>query len=112
MATETFTWERQAGADGKIDYRVRTAQFGDGYSQSVADGLNNEVQTWPLVFEGGLAQITPIRDFFRRHAGAKSFYWTPPGETLPLLFRVQNVVLRSMGGGVYSISGEFKQVFM
>lgn len=108
---ETFTWDRQAGAVGKVDYRVRTAQFGDGYSQSVADGLNNEVQTWPLSFEGGLDYIIPIRDFFRRQKGYKSFYWTPPGEDDPLLFRAENVTITSMGGGVYRISADFKQVY-
>lgn len=111
MTIEVFTWERQSGAQGKIDYRVRTAQFGDGYAQSVADGLNNEVQTWPLTFEGGLNVIQPIKDFFKRHQGYKSFYWTPPGETAPLLFRVQNVTFTSIGGGIYSITGEFKQVY-
>lgn len=112
MTIETFTWERQKGSQGKMDYRVRTVQFGDGYSQAVQDGINPEIQTWPLSFEGGLAYITPIRDFFRRHAGYKSFYWTPPGESAPLLFRADNVNLTSMGGGVYSISAEFKQVFV
>lgn len=111
MATETFTWDRQAGASGKIKYRVRTAQFGDGYSQSVADGLNNEVQTWPLTFEGTIEYVTPIRDFFRRHKGSKSFYWTPPGESAPLLFRAEEVTFTSIGGGVYSMAAEFRQVF-
>lgn len=111
MATETFTWERQKGAVGKLDYRVRTVQFGDGYSQSVVDGLNNETQTWPLTFEGSLTDMSLIRDFFRRHKGAKSFYWTPPGEAGPLLFRAEEVSFTSVGGGVYQIAATFKQVY-
>jgi phage-related protein len=109
--TETFNYDRQAGASGKITYRVREVKFGDGYAQVVADGINNEVQSWPLLFEGTLAQMTPIRDFFRRQLGYKSFYWTPPGESAPLLFRADEVTFTSVGAGVYQISAEFKQVY-
>lgn len=111
MATETFTWERQAGAVGKITYRVLESKFGDGYSQVIPDGMNTKTQTWPLVFEGNMAYIKPILEFFDRHKGAKSFKWTPPGEDLPLFFRASDLSLTSMGGGVYQLSAEFKQVF-
>lgn len=111
MALETFTYERQSGAAGRIDYRVRELKFGDGYEQSVADGINNKVQTWPLSFEGGLDIIQPIIDFFDRHQGYKSFYWTPPGSSTALLFRVTSATLTSKGAGVYTLSAEFKQVY-
>lgn len=111
MALETFTYQRQKGATGKTTYRVREVQFGEGYSQAVQDGMNNEVQVWPLTFEGGLAYITEIKSFFDRHHGYKSFYWTPPGAGGPLLFRVTEVSITSINGGVYSLSAEFKQVF-
>lgn len=111
MSIETFTYERQAGAMGQIDYRIREAQFGDGYSQAIADGINNKVQTWPLSFEGGIEIIQPIIDFFDRHQGYKSFYWTPPGSSTPLLFRASKVSLTSKGAGVFSLSAEFKQVY-
>lgn len=111
MATETFTWERQAGAAGKITYRVIEAKFGDGYSQTIADGLNVESQTWPLTFEGGINYVMPILEFFRRHKGAKSFHWTPPGHSTPLLFRADTIGFTSLGGGVYQVSAEFKQVY-
>lgn len=111
MAIETFTFERQAGANGTIDYRVREAQFGDGYLQATADGINNKIQTWPLSFVGNLAVVQPIIDFFDRHAGYKSFYWTPPGSSSPLLFKAKQVQITSNGGGVYTVSVSFKQAF-
>jgi phage-related protein len=111
MAVETFTYLRQAGATGTIDYRVRELQFGDGYMQSVADGINNKTQTWPLSFEGGMTDIQPIIDFLDRHKGYKSFFWTPPGTSTPLLFRATKASLTSKGAGVYGLSVEFKQVF-
>ena len=111
MATETFTWERQAGAVGKISYRVLESKFGDGYAQVIPDGLNTKTQTWPLVFEGNMDYMRPILAFFDRHRGAKSFYWTPPGEDEPLFFRASELSLTSIGAGVYQLSAEFKQVF-
>lgn len=108
---ETFTYLRQAGAAGSIEYRVREIPFGDGYSQAVGDGINTKLQSWPLAFEGGMTDIQPILDFLDRHAGYKSFYWTPPGTATPLLFRCNKASLTSKGAGVYSLSCDFKQVF-
>lgn len=111
MAVETFNYLRQAGAAGTFTYKVLETEFGDGYTQAVADGLNNETQKWPLAFEGGIDDIQPIIDFFRRHKGHKSFYWTPPGSSGPLLWRVKNFTLQSKGGGIYNLSAEFNQVY-
>ena len=110
MAIETFDYDRQAGATGTVDYRVREIVFGDGYTQAIQDGLNNEIQTWPLSFVGNLTAMQPIIDFFRRHKGAKAFYWTPPGSTQGL-YRVMTFSITSVGSGVYSISADLKQVF-
>ncbi len=108
---EVFTYRRQAGATASITYRVRETQMGDGYAQVIADGINNRAQNWPLAFEGSLEQMLEILAFFDRHAGNKAFYWMPPTETINLLFRVTTVSFNSMGGGVYRVSTEFKQVF-
>mgnify|MGYP006206653597 CR=1 FL=1 len=52
MAIERFTWATEKGAEGDVTQRVRTKQFGDGYEQSVEEGLNNQSQSWPLTFTG------------------------------------------------------------
>ncbi len=109
--TDTFNFERQAGANATITYRVRTAQFGDGYSQSVADGINNKTAVWPLSFEGSLVGMQAILTFFDTQQGYKSFYWTPPNSPSPLLFRVSEVSFTSKGAGIYGVSATFTQVF-
>lgn len=111
MAMETFTYKRQSGATGTITYAVRESQFGDGYVQVIGDGINTRRASWPLSFEGGLDDMLEIVAFFDRHAGYKSFYWTPPDSEDPLMWRVANVSLTSIGAGVYRVSAEFKQVY-
>ena len=108
--TETFNWRPIGQPAGQATFRVLKAQFGDGYSQEVADGINNEVQSWPLQFVGTRAEVIAIRDFFRRHGGYKGFFWTPPmGE--PGLYKVAAYSPVHQGGDVYLISATFEQKF-
>lgn len=111
MATETFTWQPAGpGAQGDIDLRVREAKFGDGYSQAVPDGINNKVQQWPLKFVGDRDTIKAIASFLDRHAGATSFYWTPPlGEQG--FYKAAKYSSGPEAKGVYSLSATFQQVF-
>jgi phage-related protein len=41
--TDTFTYTPQIDPTGTTTLRVRKAQFGDGYMQTVADGINAKV---------------------------------------------------------------------
>lgn len=108
--TDTFDWKHKPGAQAAFAMRVRKVNFGDGYTQRIPDGLNNVSQKWPLTFEGNAAEMLPIRDFFISHAGASSFYWTPPGGTQGL-WVVEKFNMTSIGGGLYSISADFTQAF-
>lgn len=111
MATETFTWTPIGpGAQGEISLRTRSVQFGDGYSQAVADGINNKVGSWPLRFVGDRDKIRAIADFLDRHAGATSFYWTPPlGEQGR--YKAAQYSPGPEAKGLYSLSVTFQQVF-
>ena len=87
---DVFNWTPQVDPQGQTTFRVRSAQFGDGYTQSVGDGINNRVDSWPLSFEGDAAYVQPIKDFLDSHAGAQSFQWTPPLGA-PALFRTVEI---------------------
>ena len=50
MAVEIFNWSPRINPQGRTKFRVLSAQFGDGYGQTAADGINNKVATWPLHF--------------------------------------------------------------
>ena len=62
-------------------HRVQRAQFGDGYSQVLTDGLNSEQEAWqcqtpPLKF----AEINSLESFLLEQKG-QAITWTPPYST-------------------------------
>jgi phage-related protein len=112
MAVDVFTWvPLLVSPGGQTTLRTLKAQYGDGYSQEVTDGINNEVSSWQLQFNGNAAKITAIRDFLRARKGGTSFYWTPPLDG-QLLFRCNTYTPpQPLGAGAYSLSATFQQVF-
>jgi phage-related protein len=110
MAIERFTWQTEKGATGDIKQRTRTKQFGDGYSQTVSDGINNEQQSWPVSYTGSAARINDIIAFLRRHKGAKAFLWMPPLGELGL-YKCAGFQPSHKGGSVYTLTATFEQTF-
>lgn len=110
MTTQTFTWAPLVQPTGTANYRVLTAQFGDGYEQTAADGINNKVQSWPLTFSGTADEITPIRDFLDARQGFQSFFWTPP-LGVQGYYKCASHTLQHVEGNVYTLTATFKQSF-
>ena len=111
MALETFPWRTQGTPEGSYNWRVRTAQFGDGYKQVAGDGINPETQSWPLSFQGLEKDMIPLLAFVRRHA-IKSCLWTPP-YGVQGLYRVtaDSIKATPVGGKTMSVSFTFEQAF-
>jgi phage-related protein len=110
MAIERFTWPTQNGDAPDITYRVRTAQFGDGYKQESGDGPNNKEDSYPISYTGPKAKVLEIMAFFDRHAGAKAFLWTTPLGELGL-FTCKKPVPTPMGGSVFKLTSTFDRAF-
>jgi phage-related protein len=110
LATQTFTWSPLIEPTGTTNFAVRVAQFGDGYSQAVADGINNKADSWPLVFSGTSAYITAIKSFLDGLQGFRSFFWTPPLRTQGL-FRAGSYTTQPHGGDAYTLSVTFTEVY-
>lgn len=108
--TDTFTWRPVSNPTGTSTFAVLTSQFGDGYSQEAADGINNETQSWPLDFVGVEVEMQPIVNFIRAHAGFQGFYWTPP-MGVQGLYKVATFSINPQDGGLVQISATFVQKF-
>jgi phage-related protein len=110
MAFDTFSWRVHATASGSAEFVVATAQFGDGYSQRQAIGLNNRKEKWSATVSGWRNEMIPVRDFLRSKQGSIPFYWTPPlGD--PGLYVCTRYTPQDQGSGYYTLSMEFEQVF-
>jgi phage-related protein len=69
------------GAQKTSQPRVRQVQFGDGFSQRIRFGLNQNPKSWSLTWEISETNAETIEAFLdaRANDGA-SFDWTPPDE--------------------------------
>ena len=74
----TFTWSPDYGAQQPIKPKVKRAQFGDGYSQRVVDGINNLLRSWNVSFKRSKTDADLIESFLATTKGADSFDWAPP----------------------------------
>lgn len=75
----TFTWIPDAGATCTREPRVRKAQFGDGYEQRAADGINNDLRSWSVSFSVRTnAEIALIDAFLTTCGGVTAFTWADP----------------------------------
>ncbi|RQU14186.1 phage tail protein [Burkholderia cenocepacia] len=110
MTTPIFTWVPLVGAKGTAKFSVRTAQFGDGYRQDVADGINNKADSWPLVFTGHSSLISPIKSFLDARQGYQSFYWTPPLRPQGL-FKCAQYTVTLVEGDIYTLEASFVEAF-
>lgn len=111
MAVETFTWCPKVEPTSTPEYRVRSSKFGNGYEQVVGDGPNNRVDSWPLTFVVKEAVAVQIKAFLDRHAGHKSFFWTPPLGELSF-FRATAPTITPNGAGVFTLATTFTQSFL
>ena len=69
------------GAQKTSQPKVRQVQFGDGYSQRLTVGLNQDPKVWSLTWEVSETDADTIETFLNaRAADGASFDWTPPDE--------------------------------
>lgn len=113
---ETFDFDVRAHPTGQKNFRTLDAQFGDGYSQSAADGINTEFQSWTISCRGLIApdcivatDIAEVMAFLDSHGGWKSFLWTPPIGT-ESLYQSRNYGIET-DHDVITINATFVQVY-
>lgn len=110
MPVETFTWDARVGDQGTVTFNVLSAQFGDGYSQEVANGINNRSDSWPYTYEGNEDEVAPILAFLDAHAGYRGFQWTPPSGK-PGLYKCVSYGVTPTAGPRRRLTATFVQKF-
>lgn len=70
------------GATKRSQPKVRTVQFGDGFSQRLRYGLNQNPKVWRLTWENITeSESDTIEAFLDARGGAESFDWSPIDDT-------------------------------
>lgn len=93
--------------------KVRVAQYGDGYEQRLAAGINNDLQKWAVTYDmKNAATAEGAFAFFESLGGEFAFQWTPPGEATPRRFvaRKYKRVLPYGARVVQSVTTTFEEV--
>jgi phage-related protein len=80
---DTLTYAPSFATQGVMTPRVLRAQYGDGYAQEAADGINAMLRKWTIVYNniqasGTGTTLKNLDDFFVAQAGYKKFLWTQP----------------------------------
>lgn len=92
MSLQTFVPPRKpdAGGTSKPKLDLLKAQFGDGYAQVTANGINHITDTFKFTWTNLRNQEADlIMSFMRDHGGHIPFLYTPPDETTPRRFRCE-----------------------
>lgn len=78
------------------EYRVLSAQFGDGYAQIAPDGINNEIRKVTFTYRNlEISDFNRVMTFLRGLKGATPFKVKLHGETQQTLYRLDPASLTS-----------------
>jgi len=117
MNTLDPTWCPSVQTQTGTQPRTLRAQFGDGYSQEMLDGLNAYLRVWTITWEPihGVTQTVPtlsqLDTFFRTNAGLR-FYWTQPAPCDtegPKVFRCRQWQWTYEGGLIVGVQAVLEQ---
>ena len=84
MTIETLPLQQYISEDqsSTYKYRILNAEFGDGYSQTAPDGINNEIREVTVMYKNLLpTEYDTVMNFLRGLRGASKFKFSPYGET-------------------------------
>ena len=114
MTWGTFTppYAPIPGTEDKPEYKILQADFGDGYTQATADGLNNVRRVLTVAWDGlTVAEANAIINFFTIRQGCQPFYYTPSNEATPVKWTCKDHSLVRGQGGLRKVSATFRQSF-
>jgi len=111
MGDLVFDFKIETKPTGQTAFRVKRAQFGEGYAQKVGDGLNNKFSTWNVAVDNDYAYVLTAKQFLDQHGGWQSFLWTPPNYTQPIRVTCETYSEISHVGEQCRLTAVFEQVY-
>lgn len=100
------------GIKRKSKPNIKVAQFGDGYSQRSALGLNQSALNAELSYSNiSSAEKTTLEDFINAHNKGQAFYWTMPDEASARKWYITSWEVTYVKFGVFSVNISLTEVF-
>ncbi|MET4190681.1 MULTISPECIES: phage tail protein [unclassified Bradyrhizobium] len=104
------------GCDWKVSdsvsFAINENEFGDGFSQRSAQGMNNVRDTWSASWTNvSTREKETIVKFIRTMKGYRAFSWTAPGDAAPLNWSARDLKFTPQDVGYWSITSTFRQEF-
>lgn len=91
-------------------FRVLKAEFGDGYSQRVGDGINLKNETYSVAFSNRQnTEIATLVEFLDAMAGALSFTFYINNDSVKVTCDSYNIVYARED--VHTLTAEFTRVY-
>lgn len=93
--------------------RVLKSEFGDGYTQRVADGLNAIEHVWSVNWEGLTdSEADTLDNFLGARGGWEAFEWAPPrGAGTAVKWVCEEWERRPRHAGHADITATFRRVY-
>lgn len=114
LDTLTISLSDASPPSGDKSARVLRTDFGDGYSQRAAHGINNIDDRWSITsIPLSSSDLQTLSSFFSTHGGYQAFYWTPPDSSTPLKFTCEKWSVSGIegSGGKYQLSATLRREF-
>lgn len=115
MASPTFAPPSppQLGTSRAVDQQVDQAEFGDGYEQITASGLNSFRDAVPLNWNAlTVADAELIEVFYREVGKTDPFWYALPGRTGTVKWKFTEKLQRDdIEGGLQRVTTAIKQDF-
>lgn len=108
-----FKWRAEVGSSRQGEFVMFSSTFGDGYSQDIPNGINNEKQKWSVKVSGygkpGTA-YTEALAFIRAQRGVP-FQWKHPNEPTIGWYKCNRYSDSDEGGNYMTLTMEFEQAY-
>ena len=103
----------QNGYSEKLSFRAKVAQFGDGYSQRVVDGINSTRKLVTLTLEFlTTSEKDDVEIFLRARGTWESFFYTLPSEASPRLWTLDgDFNITASQANLWNVSFNLKEEF-
>ena len=114
VALDTDRYPILKSSAGTENLRIKGVDFGDGYKQTVIDGINYEIEEWNLQFQAmETAKANTLRSMLKNSLnGTRNLLsWTPPGDTETKYWSATDVRRGFAKAGQLQISCKLKREY-